>query len=54
VTGHLDVLTIGRVGVDLYPLLKTYQQHKATQRPLITPSTFSPSPFSPSPEENQS
>ena len=38
---------------------KTYQQHKATQRPLITPSTlrpspFSPSPFSPSTEENQS
>jgi len=30
---------------------KTYQQHKATQRPLITPS---PSPSSPSTEENQS
>jgi 3D-(3,5/4)-trihydroxycyclohexane-1,2-dione acylhydrolase (decyclizing) len=33
---------------------KTYQQHKATQRPLITPSTLSPSPFSPNTEENQS
>ncbi len=33
---------------------KTYQQRKVTQRPLITPSTFSPSPFSPGTEENQS
>jgi 3D-(3,5/4)-trihydroxycyclohexane-1,2-dione acylhydrolase (decyclizing) len=33
---------------------KTYQQHKATQRPLITPNTLRPSPLRPSTEENQS
>ena len=33
---------------------KTYQQHKATQRPLITPSPIETTTITASPEENQS